>query len=452
MENGFDQINKTAFDFVVQLEVQTGDMGQGQVPAEQEKREPMIGEGEPIMVLDKVYNFSTHQTDLDGNTLSKFADVKQASVGFHPERYREFKKFTERIYQQPVFKEKATQPFIEEHAFKWMVEVYEAKKAAQDLTSWLLEKIEAEYREYDFYFRLVPLMIRMPFALGAGQVTYLDETFLREQKEKFFRLPNKSQTEFDQMFSQYKDTALLKIRATGTEDRAMETATFEAELAIDVLKCFLYEYAIYEQYKIPDLETREKQKRTSSLLYNHAGDSFNIRFSFRSNGGVMPVSIDDKLLATFYKMGLKAVSDFVKHQRDDEVYYLTIETIRSLGDAVTTTHKHERVVKLVSLFEAVVIDERTKKGKGENNIKSKLLPKICQDERSVTAAAELVRYFYFRRDQFLHHGREEPIELDKLNRFTRLAFTFMLFMVHDGAKFHDLETFYNSLNDTPAKN
>lgn len=452
MENGFDQINKTAFDFVALLEVRADEMEHGSVHPEQPVREPMIGEGEPIMVLENVYNFSNHQTDLDGKTLYRFADLEKASVGFHPERYRDFLAFTERIYQEPVFKDKATQTFIEEHTFKWMLDVYSAKRASQDLTSWLLERIEEEYKEYAFYFRLVPLMIKHPFALGAGQVTYFDEAFLREQREKFFRLPGKTQIKFDEMFSSYKDTALLKITATGTEDRAIETAGFEAELAMDVLKCFLYEYAIYEQYKIPDLETRMQAKRTSSLLYDHAGDNFNFRFSFRSNGGVMPVSIDDKLLSRFYKRGLKAVSDFVKHKRNDEVYYLTIELIRSLADAVTTAHRHERVVKLVSLFEAIAIDGRTKKGKGENIIKSKLLPRICHDDRAVTSAGGLVRYFYFRRNEFLHHGREEPIELEKLNSFTRLAFTFMLFMVHDCAKFSDLETFYTYLNDTPAKN
>lgn len=432
-------LESKAYEFVGMLEVKPLPESAPPPPAG-----TRVGEG-LVIELGEVEAYKSIKQDPYGEIVALYHATENGMVGMPENKYMQFKDFIVSIQELPGFVNKTVHSFLEEHAFDWLVEIYTTKKARQGLITYLLDKAAEQNKEYIFYFRLQPLILEKTFTIGNAEITFLDDAFLKEEEEKFL-LSGKTETDFDGFMNQFTNCALIKVRASGVEDRAKKFAMQEAELAAAVLKCFLYEYSIYGQYKIPDVDHRVNKREASPYIYHYPSDKSTFSIVLMNKGDLVPVEITETLLKKFTEKGLPLFSDFIKTGSNTDLYFATINAIRFFSEITSTINKYEKIVKLVSLFEAVLIDQRTKTGGGETLLVKRLIPKLALSDADKKMAAELAHGFYRIRDAYVHHGQELTVDFQKLSQFQTVAFLFISFLIRQNKTCNDLSSFYQNLN------
>jgi hypothetical protein len=210
----------------------------------------------------------------------------------------------------------------------------------------------------------------------------------------------------------------------------------------------LHDYSIYGQYCIPEIDHRFKRKNTSVHIYNYPSEKFTFGFEISNKGDNIPIEINQEKLDTLNANHLEKFSNFLINKKENDFYYLTIDAIKTFSDIVSTNNRYERVVKIISFFEAIVIDTGTKSGKGETIIKSKVIPKILTNPEDIALGIELTRYFYSIRDAYLHHRIHKAIDYIKIYRFQTITFRFLSFIVKNNGKFNSIEEFISFLNSS----
>lgn len=434
----FDNLNALAFHLVSILEEREPE------PSQPAINENLVG-SPPIINLGPINNLKLLKTEPFGSNVSVFHAIDKSYIGLSESNYFKFKQIVTQIQEIPIFSTKTTFSFIEEEAFNWLIEVYKNKKAEKNLIDYLLDTIENEYKEYTFFFKLYPFSIEKPFIIGNSEITFLTQEFIEQERQKFIS-SGKTLEEFHTLFKEFNNKVLIKVKAKGVKSRAEEIAFHEAEISTDVLKCLLHEYSIYGQYCLPEIDHRFTQKNTSVHIYNYPSEKFTFGFSISNQGNNVPIQINEEKLNTLNSNHLKKFSNFLINKKENDFYYLTIDAIKTFSDLVSTNNRYERVVKIISFFEAIIIDTGTKKGKGETIIKSKLIPKILKTSEDLKLGIELTGYFFRIRDAYLQHRIHRLIDYIKIYQYQTIAFRFLYYLVENNANFNSREDFISFLN------
>jgi hypothetical protein len=432
-------INRKAYEFYTMLEVMPF---HSMIPPE--NIGTRVGEN-PVYNIGEVENLQIIKSDPSGDTISLFYPVENEFVGLPEVKYKLFKGFISTIQEMQVFEEKTTQSFLELNTFDWLIKAFKKKKVEQDIIAYLLDRVKRDYREYIFYFRLKPLILETKFRIGGAEITHLTKEFLKEEEEKFLRV-GKSKKDFDEFISNFSNYALLKVTASGVEERAKEGAMKIGELAASVLKCFLHDVSIYGQYKIPDIDHRVMKKEPSPYFYHCSTLESHLIAVIMNKGDLIPVEINELKLQQFKTMGLELFSKFIVNKKDNEVYVATTNAIKLFGEIVSTRNKYEKIVKLISLFEAILIDQRKKNGGGEMLLTKKLLPQLLLTSTDIQTGVELGHNFYRIRNMYVHHGKELPVDYSKLYQFQTITFTFLTYMIRRCEICENWDAFFNVLN------
>jgi hypothetical protein len=434
----YSDLDQRGFELLKLLESREmpGSAGQPEQP-------PKIGE-EVIMDLGEIKDLKYLKTDLYGANISVFQAIESSLIGLSEANYVVFGKLVTEIHERSPFAEKATYSFIESHAFEWLINVYKENRASQSLTAFLLSLIDEECREYAYYFKLHPFVLATPFKIGETEISFFTDEFLQQEETKFLQ-SGKPKKEFDDLFKPFRNKAIVKISKRGVQERAAELAVREGELIVDVLRCLLHEYAVMGQYVLPDLDHRFKPKNVAVHLYNHAAENFTFGATISNRGPVIPIEVNAALMKDFKQKKIRLFEKFISAPKDNEFHYTVSETIKSFSELVSVQNKYDKIVKLISLFESVVIDKSGKRGYGETIIKQKLIPKMLKDTEH-QLGVELTGYFFRIRDAYIHHGIEKHVDFNKLYQFQKVAFIFLTFLLQLNEHCHSMEAFYEILN------
>jgi hypothetical protein len=400
--------------------------------------------GAAVFDIGPVENVKLLQTDPTGSHISIFQDVDGIMVGLSEKPYSEFKTRISDFQDLPPFDSKASFSFIEEHSFQWLIDVYKAKRAERSLSTYLLDRLDAEYRSYTFFIPIVPLTIQAPFSIGNTEVSFLTESFIAAETEKFETAGNPKE-QLDIFLSQFTNKVLATVSAKGTFEKAKQIAFRKATSSMDVLKCFLHEYSIYNQFKIPDLNFRQSISEMTPVLHSTDSDSFSLEALFFRTQHAAIIDIGQDQIAKFNQEKLDKFCHFLTHPKDTEFHQAVSEAIHSFARYVSTTNWHEKVAKLITFFESILINAQTKAGGGENILKKQLMPKMFGSSPDCKLGIELSGTFYRIRDAYVHHGIERGIDARKLYQFQIFAFRFLRWLVELNTQIDTMESFYDLL-------
>ena len=118
--------------------------------------------------------------------------------------------------------------------------------------------------------------------------------------------------------------------------------------------------------------------------------------------------------------GLNEVSEFISSSPTNELSRTIINTISSIGNYSSERNLHQRVVKIISVYETLFIPLKKGKGKGLSIVKSKVLPKIIEKNELETVVKMYID-FYDIRDKYLHNGLEKHIDIDNLYKVQKIT-------------------------------
>jgi hypothetical protein len=434
----YSDLDQRAFELLKLLESREMLAGSGQP-----EQPPKMGE-EVIIDLGEIKDLKYSKTDLYGANISVFQSIGPGFIGLSEVNYTVFTKLVTEIHERNPFAEKATYSFIESHSFEWLINVYEQNRASQSLTAFLLSVIDEEYREYTYYFKLYPFVLATPFKIGETEISFFTDEFLQQEEAKFLQ-SGKSKKEFDDMFQPFRNRAIAKISKHGVQERAAEMAVHHGELVVDVLRCLLHEYAVMGQYMLPDLDHRFKPKNVAVHLYNHISDAFTFGATISNRGPVIPIEVNEQLLKELKRKKNHLFEKFIDTSKENDFHFAVLEAIKSFSEILGVQNKYEKIIKLISLFETIIIDKSGKRGHGETILKLKLIPKMLT-EKDIQLGVELTGYFFRIRDAYIHHGNEKHVDFNKLHHFQTIAFIFLTFLLQLNDSCNSMEEFYEILN------
>jgi hypothetical protein len=354
---------------------------------------------------------------------SKYVKTNGEMIGFGEAEFRKFNAFLEDLYDTNEISGICSFDTLSKHAFKWITTVYSENKAKESISDYILNQIQANTNFYQFHFRLQGLEIEVPFQIGNTIFKYFSETEVSALYEQFLDAkPGISLEEFKNLNrDQFKFiNAITNVKAE--KDLAAEMAINQASLAVDVLKCFCYVYAARKDTLMFDIDFRYQPNSLASFLQLKNGDIRDGKMILQNRRGVMPIQLTTEFLEYSTRYGLLEFSDYIIQEKDNELYYKTIDLIRQFSAALSLNDHYEKVAKCISLFESLCIPENSSKARGYTYYK-KVISKIYSNPKKQQSYFDVGLNHYKIRDKFMHNNIRWPMDNEEFMKF--LDFTRM---------------------------
>ncbi len=378
--------------------------------------------GIPVLFnLGEVKNIKTSRPDGYGNTIEAYKN----NFGLDIQNYRKLRDVANKIIEIEPYASFATVTFIEEHLFDWIIETHNENKAKIEPLNYLQDAFENDLKEYRFYFRIHALGINSTFKIGQVEFTFFTDEELLDYSKKFKeQFPEKPKKECELIFKDYVSKPIAKVSSKGIQSKAKQNAQKQVNIAVDSLKCFLVEESVNSSTKIMDAEYRFTDTFPNSFIYDTKSDKFDFNLQFERADGIAPISLNSEKIKELFDSGLGEVSEFITNKPSNELSRIILNTISSIGKYSSERNLHERVVKIISIYESIFIPLKKGKGKGQTIVKSKVLKKII-GANELPMVVKIFNEFYDIRDKYLHNGLEKHIDIDDLFKAQKIT-TFLL--------------------------
>ncbi len=372
--------------------------------------------GIPVLFnLGKVENIKRSRPDGYGNTIEAYKN----DFGLDIQNYRKLRDIANQIIEIEPYANYATVNFIEEHLFDWIIETHKENRAKNEPLNYLQDAFEKDLKKYNFYFRIHALGINSTFKIGQVEFTFFTNDLLLDYSKKFKeQYPEKPEKECELIFKYYISKPIAKVSSKGIQNKAKRNAQREVNLAIDCLKCFLVDESVNSSSKIMDAEYRFTDTFPNSFIYDTSSDKFDFNLQFERTDGIALTSLNKEKIERLFNSGLNEVSEFISSPPENELSKIIINTISSIGNYSSERNLHERVVKIISVYETLFIPLR--KGKGLSIVKSKVLPKII-GKNELETVIKMYIDFYDIRNKYLHNGLEKHIDIDNLYKVQKIT-------------------------------
>lgn len=374
--------------------------------------------GIPVLIdLGEVENLKRSIPDDYGNTLEAYKN----DFGLNIQNYSKLRDIANQIIEIEPYSSFATVNFIEEHLFEWIIETHKENRAKNEPLNYLRDVFEKDFKEYNFYFRIHALGISSTFKVGQVEFTFFTDEILIEYSKQFKKqFPEKPEKECDLIFKDYISKPIAKVKSKGIQDKAKRNAQKQVNLALDSLKCFLVEESVISSSKIMDAEYRFTDTFPNSFIYDTTASNFDFNLQFERTDGITPISLSKDKVEKLFDSGLKEVSEFISSRASNELSRVILNTINSIGNYTSERNLHERVVKIISVYETIFIPLKKGKGKGLTIVKSKVLPKII-GKNELEMVVKIFIDLYDIRDKYLHNGIEKHIDIDNLYKVQKIT-------------------------------
>lgn len=374
--------------------------------------------GIPLLFdLGKVENIKRSQPDGYGNTLEAFKN----QFGLVEKDYRKLSDIANKIIEHEPYSSYTSTNFIEDHLFDWIIDTYQNNKAETEPLNYLQNEFEKDLNEYNFYFKIHALGIEAPFKIGNVEFIFFTDEVIKEHCKKFIKEnPEKSVEECEFLFKEFRSKPIAKITAKGTQKGAKQNAQKQVNLSIDLLKCFLIQDSVISSTKLMDVEYRFTDTYPNSYIYESKSENFDFNSAFERTVSVAPVSLDSRKVKQLFDSGMDKISEFISKKPKNELTFIINRVISKIGEYSSENNLHERVIKIISLYEFLFIPVTKGKGKGQTIIKSRVLTKIIGDSERPTVI-KIFNEFYDIRDKYLHNGLEKHIDINDLFKVQKIT-------------------------------
>ena len=220
-----------------------------------------------VDLSDKVMSKPTVSRELnhDDSIAKLYITIDENRFGFDDKIYPYFFRFATYISRLPIFTHQASEEFIMEETFNWIVDSYRFKKIQKELITYLENRVDEETEVRTYHFPVLNLHIQEPFKIG--DVTF--QFFTKEYFDQYWDpLINRKDTkeDFDKAISRYCGKVFISSSVKAESKKSEEIAFSIASLAMDVLR--LFSPAVYVPSKIfkIDLEKRININYSSDFL------------------------------------------------------------------------------------------------------------------------------------------------------------------------------------------
>jgi hypothetical protein len=375
---------------------------------------PKMKGGEPIIDLGPVQNFSVITTDpIDQTYTSKYVDIDGQMLGLNQEDFKELKNLLVPLLDIAPYDKFADIQFLIQNTFDWIVTVGRQRRAETEVCNYLVDRLNSSINKYTYYFRVRSILIEEPFSIGNGYIGVFSEEEIQHRYLTFLKAkPDTSIDEFRKLFDSHFKGVHVRITVRGISAKSETVAKRKAELIIDIIKCFCSKWSIQRNYDLLDLDFRQNARGYGNFMCVPNDDFSQTTLLLRNSERVLPVEITKSSLKEFEKLGLKEFSYFLDKDHSNEVSDLIIDSIRLLSQAMSTINPYEKVVRIISFIENIVI-RKNNEGRAKGHTKVKIvISKIISNQSDLDRIKKAFGIAYNVRDKYLHNYMELPLDID----------------------------------------
>lgn len=398
-------------------------------PVEEEKpksvEDKFKGEGKPIILNEPITDYITSKFDFKGDIFSKYKTSNKIKIGLDEKNYKKLSQLSKRIYDEESIKKYTTKKYIEESVFDWLTNKY-IYGASDEPIEYIQSQIKEDVKDYTYYFLVNNIVIKNNFSLGKCFVFCAEKEFIEEEKIH----TDIKDDEFDDLTKFLKDKITLKIEVEGVSERAKEKAISESRLMMNILKVFLIEDSMHYSKNLPRLAYHTHGNSFYHYLIRSEKDCFyhwETGISKTINSSIVPTHITNNKLDKANRTGMNKMISYCKNPPNNELGFLVIRSINSLGEALSTLNFYDRTVKLISLLESIFI--RKNEGGGQTTIKQKIVPKLYSPEL-IVEGKRIINSHYKIRDKYLHHKEEVELNPEDFYNFQIFIQKLLLRIIH----------------------
>ncbi len=168
-----------------------------------------------------------------GIPVDRFEHYNGKAVGFNKAAYPRFEKLATSLYKIKNISNRVSYEFVCDSIFEWMVQIHKSKKADEDFTTAMEQKVSAVTEDLRYSFKILNLEIEKNFNLGNVEFEYLKADVFDKLQEK---APEKDMAPLREKF-QGRVFASFTVKNVERK-RGMELALIECCKAMNILKLF----------------------------------------------------------------------------------------------------------------------------------------------------------------------------------------------------------------------
>lgn len=359
---------------------------------------------------DKIMSdpFISKEINYDNSITKIYKTIEGKRFGFEDVIYPHFIKFTSLLSSLPLFKDQASQRFILDETFNWVIDSFKANRIQLQLFSYLQNRIGQETEIRTYHFPVFNLHIEEPFQIGNSKFQYFTKQYFDECYNEIEN-PKTSKEEFDNLFKKYYGKVVISCKAHAEPIKSEELAFIEASLAMDVFRLFSPAVFVPTVIFKVDLEKRININPSSDHLTEIQKDGKDISFSFDANND--PFYFDKKIYNLVSQYGLTLFSDFIKTPKKDDLSKLILQSISFYSFTLSIQDFHLRISQLIMIIEGLLLEEGYVKDMGKK-AKYRLCKLMFQEgSKEFIALNSVMTSMYNVRHEITHKGNRIHIHI-----------------------------------------
>lgn len=336
-----------------------------------------------------------------------YKTIEGKRFGFDDSIYPQFLKFTTHLSSLPIFSNQASEEFILDETFNWVIDSFRANRIYLQLIPYLQNRIEKETEIRTYHFPVLNLLIEEPFQIGKTNFQYFTKQFFDEYWNQLKKIKEKKE-DFDKLFSKYCGKVFISCKAKAEPKKSEELAYAEACLAMDVFRLFSSAVVIPTKILKVDLERRININFNSDYLTESFNKERRISLNMLANNE--PYYFNKGLYNLVADNGLTLFSDFIKTPKTDELYNLIIQSISFYSFALSIPDLHLRISQLIMIIEGLLLEAGW-----VNKMQEKTKSRFCnlmfpKNSQEYTMLNSVMMSMYQVRNAITHKGSRLPID------------------------------------------
>jgi hypothetical protein len=406
----------------------------------QEEKESSAKHKKPIVNIDNVIEMT-----LVGKFGPFAVQRNDELVGFLTEADQTmFSEFVTLLTKRNELSSRCSDKTIQDVCFEWCIQRVEGHVASK-FSSFLVEKLSEKCKYYMFLFPIIYLEIEQGFIIGKTQIDYFTDARIEAFKNsKLIR-----QEDVERFKKKYSGQVNASVGIDGYDaSKAEELAIQACNLSINVLKMFaptIDDPTIRCDFGLESTVTFNPRSSAMSLELSHAnGQILPKSLHLLSRSHARPFMITQDWLQRMLRNGFGLISNFLNDTPKNELSELIYQGIAFYGDAISNKNLHKRIVELFTIIESFLV-----RNENEPILSSitKYFPKVVSkapEDRILVK--EMLIVLYGVRSAMIHHGKQNPFDLNQLALLQEAIRIFIVNMIQHTKKHETKNSFLNEID------
>lgn len=382
--------------------------------------------------------------DREGNEAGKAFYHEGQTVELIGEGYQILKKIAVGIHKAPDLHQSVSVTFLVDHIFDWVQESYK-QTTTLTMTEYVLMECEKSIKEYEVWIPIASTHIESEFHFGKMKIKTITREMLDRWEADFRQRHPEMPPGADEFFTRWRKKVLGLAAATmelkAEPKRAYELVSSEAERTLSILRCLSPQncFPFVVSYSVP-----LGQEGARSFQYLMTQED---RVVFSTSGIEQTPfdrwTIDNEYLTEMKQFGLDKLDALLKIQSPTAFQKTMLNALQLYGRSSIFRDSADKLTYILTPIEALLL---LNQGQSPEDLAERFAFFVDKTFEGRKQAFETVLQIYDRRLSFVH-GEHPEADMQLLERFMVMAWTFFINSVGNANKFTTKDEFIRAVDN-----